>query len=114
MDFWQRVESLVNSSRVVVDRPAGTRHPTYPDVVYPLDYGYLDGVPGGDGQPIDLWRGQLEDQSLVGVVCTADTLKRDGEFKLLLGCSESEIRIIEQFHTNQYMSCLVIMRPARS
>ena len=36
--------------RVTVDRPLGSRHPGFPDMVYPVNYGYVEGVIGGDGE----------------------------------------------------------------
>ena len=38
---------------VTVDRPMGSRHPRHPDLIYPLNYGYAEGVLGGDGE----WQG---------------------------------------------------------
>jgi inorganic pyrophosphatase len=40
---------------VVVDRPLGSRHPRHPDIVYPVNYGYVPGVAGGDGAPLDAY-----------------------------------------------------------
>lgn len=56
-DFWTALDALVAQSRVVIDRPRGSAHPRYPHVVYPLDYGYLDGTSSMDGAGIDVWRG---------------------------------------------------------
>ena len=39
----------------VVDRPAGSRHPKYPDLIYPINYGYIEGVIAGDGEPQDVY-----------------------------------------------------------
>ena len=36
--------------KVTVDRPLGSRHPKYPDLVYPINYGYIEGIVGGDGE----------------------------------------------------------------
>ena len=36
--------------RVTVDRPLGSRHPEFPDMIYPVNYGYVEGVMGGDGE----------------------------------------------------------------
>jgi hypothetical protein len=58
-DFWDFLERLVASSRPVVDRPKGSRHPRYPALVYPLDYGYLEGTQAMDGGGVDFWRGSL-------------------------------------------------------
>ncbi len=40
---------------VTVDRPLGSRHPRYPSTLYPVNYGYIAGVTGGDGEPQDAY-----------------------------------------------------------
>lgn len=40
---------------VIVDRPAGSVHPQYPDLIYPLNYGYVKGIYGGDGEYQDVY-----------------------------------------------------------
>lgn len=40
---------------VTVDRPLGTCHPKYPAMVYPVNYGYIEGTPGGDGEAQDCY-----------------------------------------------------------
>ncbi len=41
---------------IVVDRPVGYVHRTGPyETVYPVNYGYLPGVPGGDGEEQDVY-----------------------------------------------------------
>jgi inorganic pyrophosphatase len=32
--FWSRLDQLVETSEIVVDRPKGTPHPRYPEIVY--------------------------------------------------------------------------------
>ena len=111
MDFWTRFDSLLASNEIVIDRPQGTTHPRYPEVVYPLDYGYLKGTSGGDGNEIDVWRGSMADPRLVGIVCTVDTLKGDAEVKLFVGCTNDEVEAVDTFHNdNDYMSGIVVMR----
>ncbi len=41
--------------KVTVDRPLGCRHPKYPDMTYPLNYGYIEGIIGGDGEEQDAY-----------------------------------------------------------
>ena len=41
--------------RVIIDRPLGSTHPEYPDTVYPVNYGYIDGYMGGDGESQDAY-----------------------------------------------------------
>ncbi len=49
--------SAVFGKRVsgTVDRPAGSVHPTHMDMIYPVNYGYVDGCIGGDGEEQDVY-----------------------------------------------------------
>lgn len=38
-----------------VDRPIGIRHPKYEEIIYPINYGYVDGVFAGDGEEQDVY-----------------------------------------------------------
>ncbi|MBQ8161536.1 MAG: GNAT family N-acetyltransferase [Clostridia bacterium] len=38
-----------------VDRPLGSAHPRHPEMIYPLNYGYVDGVCAGDGAEQDVY-----------------------------------------------------------
>ena len=38
-----------------VDRPLGSSHPRHPEMIYPLNYGYVDGVFAGDGAEQDVY-----------------------------------------------------------
>jgi len=40
---------------VVVDRPLGSCHPEYPELRYPLNYGYVPGILAGDGEEQDAY-----------------------------------------------------------
>ncbi|MFV0395379.1 MAG: inorganic diphosphatase [Coprobacillaceae bacterium] len=40
---------------VQVDRELGTYHPKYKELYYPINYGYIDGVIGGDGEEQDAY-----------------------------------------------------------
>jgi hypothetical protein len=39
---------------------------------------------------------------LTGILCTFDTLKRDAEIKLLIGCKEEDIQLIQDFHKEMH------------
>lgn len=32
-----------------IDRPLGTAHPRHPELIYPINYGFVSGVFAGDG-----------------------------------------------------------------
>ena len=108
--FWTRLDELINNSEVVIDRPKGTAHPKFPDLIFPLDYGYLKGTSGGDGNGIDVWRGTAGHFKLTAVTCTVDIKKKDAEIKLIIGCTDKEIAIIEKFYSGRYMSAIIIRR----
>jgi inorganic pyrophosphatase len=114
MDFWTRLEQMLDSHEIVIDRPKGSRHPKYPEIVYPFDYGYLEGTATKDGNEIDVCRGTLAENRLVAVICTIDILKQDTEVKLLVGCTEAELGLIDRFfNTSTFMSGIVIRRDQR-
>lgn len=102
--FWHEVAHLAASSSIVIDRPKGSAHPRYPEVIYPLDYGYIENTRANDGSGIDAWLGthSKEDKTLTGILCTFDTLKGDAEIKLLIGCTDDDVRIIRDFHSDMY------------
>lgn len=109
--FWKLLDELTEGHEIVIDRPRGSRHPRYPQVVYELDYGYLDGTASMDGGGIDLWLGTEADRRVKGIICTVDRLKGDSEIKLLVGCTEDEMLIAERFHNDsEYMKGLLIVR----
>ena len=40
---------------VTVDRPLGSFHPKHPDLYYPINYGYISGIPAPDGEDQDAY-----------------------------------------------------------
>jgi inorganic pyrophosphatase len=111
--FWSRLDQLIESSEIVIDRPKGTPHPRYPGLIFPLDYGYLKGTVGGDGHEIDVWLGTAAHRRLTAIACTVDMFKKDVEIKLIIGCTDEEIDIIRDFHNTKYMSDMIISRKKR-
>jgi inorganic pyrophosphatase len=95
--FFEVLDGLLRSSELVIDRRKGTVHPRIPEIVYPLDYGYLAGTTSGDGDGIDVFVGTAPEAGLVGLLLTADPVKRDAEIKLLVDCSDDEVEIARAF-----------------
>lgn len=106
--FWEFLDRLVESSRLLIDRPKGSTHPRFPDFAYPLDYGYLEGTRARDGGGVDVWLGSLGPISVTGILCCIDLLKRDAELKILMGCSDSDVDLILEV-TNRYSMRAVYM-----
>lgn len=108
--FWNTIDQLVSESKVVIDRPRGSRHPRYPAIVYPLDYGYLEGTHAMDGSGIDVWLGAAQVYKAQAAVVTVDLEKRDAEIKILLGCSPGEERQVLEFLNGESMHSILIRR----
>lgn len=109
--FWRNLDELVWTSAIVIDRAKGTPHPRMPDLIYPLDYGYLDGTIAGDGMGIDVWLGSETGKRVTGVACTVDKFKRDAELKVLLDCSISDLETIAHFlNIVAGLPCIIICR----
>lgn len=109
-DFWEALDFLVDNSQIVIDRPKGTAHPKYPNLIYKVDYGYLKNTASMDGAGIDVWVGS-EGKKIDAIMCIVDLTKRDSEIKILIGCTEEEKQIVYQTHNEtQYMKGILIRR----
>lgn len=108
--FWEYADLLVATSEIVIDRPAGSLHPRYPEFAYPLDYGYLVGTGGGDGDGVDIWRGILPDLRVTAIIVTIDVHKRDAELKLLVGCTDDEASFVLATHQSDSQAARLIRR----
>ena len=40
---------------VTIDRPIGSSHPDYPSMIYPVNYGYIEGIMAPDGEEQDAY-----------------------------------------------------------
>lgn len=102
---------MVASRRLRIDRPKGSNHPRYPNFVYPMDYGYLEGTQAGDGGGIDVWVGSLARRRVTGIICTVDLQKLDSEMKILVDCAPQEATDILAIHNDGSQSAMLIERP---
>ena len=41
--------------KVTIDRPLGSYHPNHPDMYYPVNYGYVEGIIAPDGEEQDVY-----------------------------------------------------------
>ena len=41
--------------KVIVDRPMGSHHPERQDMIYPVNYGYVEGIFAPDGEEQDAY-----------------------------------------------------------
>jgi inorganic pyrophosphatase len=108
--FCSALDKLVSESKIVIDRPKSSRHPKYPDFIYPVDYGYLDNTSSMDGGSIDIWKGS-DSNYIDAIICTVDLTKKDSEIKILIGCTEAEKQLVMGVHNNnESMKGILIRR----
>ena len=107
--FWQLCDELVKSNPIEIDRPKGSRHPRW-SLVYPMDYGYLEGTKSNDGAGVDVWLGSLGTVTVTGVVLTVDLLKNDCEMKLLVGCTPDEAEAARRIHDDGSQAASLLRR----
>ena len=83
--------------RVIVDRPMGSHHPDYPDLVYPVNYGYVKGVPGGDGEDQDAYILGIEEpvSEITGKIAAIIHRENDNEDKWVVAPVGTKIRTVD-------------------
>ena len=57
--FWQKLDTLLLSSSCTIDRPKGSAHYKFTNLIYPVDYGFLSDTFGSDQKPIDVFKGSI-------------------------------------------------------
>lgn len=109
--FWQKLDSIFISSKIIIDRPKGSNHPKFGHLIYPVDYGYLEDTLSSDGSQIDVFIGTEKAMNVGSLIVSADILKKDCEIKLLVGCTETEIQsILEFLNQTEFQKAIFLRR----
>lgn len=108
---WRGWERLIEQAGITIDRPRHEPHPDYPRIIYPLDYGYVNGTRGTDGEALDVFVGTAR-TGLVGAILTTDHRQHDREVKLLHDCDPKEVYTAHGFinFDRQVLEGLLVMR----
>lgn len=93
---WDRWDEIIRLKGYSLDRPKGTTHPGFDDIVYPIDYGFVPGTVSVDGEEQDIFVGSAAN-GLVAAIFTEDVRKGDQECKLIFNCTPAEIYLINGF-----------------
>ncbi|MDJ0654216.1 MAG: inorganic diphosphatase [Xanthomonadales bacterium] len=107
------LELLGTDVTVVIDRPLGSAHPDYPDLVYRSNYGYVPGTLAGDGEAIDAYvlgpEGPVKEfrGRCIAVIQRRD----DNEHKLVVAAETLEKHQIERetWFVEQYYDSIVLL-----
>lgn len=110
-EFWEYLDKLINGHKIIIDRRKNSYHPKYKDIIYPIDYGYIEGTTSMDGEGIDVFVGSDNEKVIDSVAITIDLWKNDSEIKILVGCSKEEKDTIFKFlNKHSSMKCIIIER----
>lgn len=100
---------------VTVDRPLGSVHPNHSNIVYPINYGYIDGVVAEDGEFQDAYIIGIDEpvESFTGEIIATIIRHNDAENKLVVappGSNFTKEEIIKLTHfQEQYFEIDVVM-----
>ena len=94
---WAGWDALITRNGFTIDRPHRSVHPSFPEVVYPIDYGYVNGTRSSDGEEVDVFVGTHAGGGLVGTALTRDRRRGKREFKLLYRCTPEEVYLVHGF-----------------
>ncbi|MBQ8834065.1 MAG: inorganic pyrophosphatase [Oscillospiraceae bacterium] len=102
---------------VTVDRPLGTFHPKHPDIYYPVNYGYIEGIMAADGEEQDAYilGVDIPVTTFTGKVIAILHRRDDVEDKWVVapeGMSFSKEKIEQKLHfQEQYFQTEIEMAP---
>jgi inorganic pyrophosphatase len=112
---WEGWEALIAQNGLTIDRPYRTPHPDFSDIIYPMNYGYVNDTASTDGHEVDVFIGSAAN-GLVGLLMTTDHRRGDREIKLLYNCTPEEIYLANgfiNFDRTRMEGVLVLRRPMR-
>lgn len=86
-----------------IDRPIGSLHPRYPGMLYPINYGYVEGVTAEDGQAQDVYVLGTDEaiETFEGIVIAVYRRFNDAEDKWIVslnGAGYSDEEILQAIH----------------
>ncbi len=108
--YWKSLDEFIIQNGIEIDRPKGSAHPRFSDMIYLVDYGFVPGTSASDGQGIDVFRGSDTKSKTTGILCTLDSIKKDAEIKILYQCSEEDFQSILKMLTDPPMHRMLIRR----
>ena len=98
---------------VTIDRPMGSCHPRYPDMIYLINYGYVEGIIAPDGEEQDAYILGVDEpiSEFVGRVIAVIHRADDVEDKWVVAdeksrYTEEEIRDLTYFQEQYFQSTI--------
>lgn len=100
--------------KVVIDRPLGSSHPSFPTSIYPINYGYLPNTISGDGEELDAYVIGVSHpvKEFEGIVIAVVHRTNDAEDKLVIApegkmYTDQQILDFIEFQEKYFQSVLI-------
>lgn len=108
---WESWEALIDEKGITIDRPFASTHPDHASIIYPINYGFINGTLSTDGAELDIFCGSSTNK-LVALIQTADFRKGDREVKFIYNCTPAEIYLVNGFinYNRDLMTGRLVMR----
>ena len=113
-------EYLGKTVTVVMDRPMGSKHPTFGSI-YPVNYGFLPNTISGDGKELDVYvLGEFKPlETFEGVVKAIIHRTNDDDDKLVvMACeknyTEAQIRALTEFQERYFESEIFVVESCKN
>lgn len=109
--FWQKLDTLYVSSTVTITNPKNTAHTNYEHLIYPVDYGVIKEAHSYGTISMGVFKGSNVGYSVDAIAISIDTLQRDSDVKLLVGCNEEETyRIMQFLNETEFQKSILVKR----
>lgn len=107
--FWQKVDAAYMSGNYEVAYKKGTKHPRYPELIFPCDYGHVK-TENDSESSLKVFRGSKTGKIDAVVVC-ANVLEKDLSTIVLVGTTNEEKEEILKFlNNNDFQKTIIINR----
>ena len=105
-----------NTYHILIDRPIGSIHPKHPTIQYPINYGFIDGLMGGDDEEQDVYvidSTEAQEEAVVtiiAVVCRLDDVETKWVGALDDSKTYTDEEIMEIIHFQEQFYTIEIKR----
>jgi len=106
--FWQKVDAAYMSGDYKTLYKKGKPHPSYPDLIFPCDYGHIN---SGDGDTsMKAFKGTKNKKAEAIVVC-ANLLEKELNAIVLIGLTEEEeIEVLRFLNATDFQKAVILRR----
>lgn len=107
--FWQKIDAAFISGDYKKLYTKGTKHPLYPSLVFPVDYGHIT-TNDDEKSSMKAFKGNGE-QTVQSVVVCANLLEKDLSAILLIGLEDhQEEEVLKFLNSTDFQKAVIIRR----